>query len=186
MVTKGGTHKSFTNFEDCRNIVTWPFIRMLFRSTFWWYHWFFDSTIFGGNMLFLNFSKKTCHIVLNFLCFLTRVKMTPINWEVHKTGFIWLESYSGKAFLYIETYFCKHPGVFSQSPTLSRWQGLGMDQDLVLVQLLLLKLKKQFLLKISNNDPALHEEEICMNMNQIWISANMYSTDSFHYQEQNK
>jgi hypothetical protein len=44
---------------DCANILTWPFIGKLLRSTFSWCHKFIDLTIFGREMHFWIFLKKT-------------------------------------------------------------------------------------------------------------------------------
>jgi hypothetical protein len=51
----------------CRNILTWPFIGKLLRSTFWLYHHFFDSTISGRKRHFLNFSQKTSVLKMKYI-----------------------------------------------------------------------------------------------------------------------
>jgi hypothetical protein len=42
-------------------ILTWPFFGKLLESTFRWYHWIFDSTIWiSGGCIFWIFLKKLC------------------------------------------------------------------------------------------------------------------------------
>jgi hypothetical protein len=46
--TKGGTQKLPQKFKIVElNLLTWPFIGKLLRSTFWWHHWFREPTILG-------------------------------------------------------------------------------------------------------------------------------------------
>jgi hypothetical protein len=51
-------HTTVSRTGQRLNLLTWPFIGKLLRSTFWWYNLFFNSTIFGGNPFSEFFSKN--------------------------------------------------------------------------------------------------------------------------------